>query len=49
MIASKSISKIWRLDFKIVVCTVIGIIASNALAAQARLAWEPNTESNLAG
>ena len=49
MIASKSISKIWSLGFKIVVCIIIGIIASNALAAQATLAWDPNTESDLAG
>ena len=49
MIASKSISKIWNLGFKIVVCIIIGIIASNALAAQATLTWDPNTESDLGG
>ena len=49
MIASKSISKIWSLGFEIVVCIIIGIIASNAMAAQATLAWDPKTESNLAG
>jgi hypothetical protein len=49
MIASKSISRIWTLGFEIVVCIIIGVIASNALAAQATLAWDPNTESDLAG
>ena len=49
MIASKLISRIWILGFEIVVCLIIGIIASNALAAQATLAWDPNTESDLAG
>ena len=49
MIASKSISRIWILGFEIVVCIIIGVIASNALAAQATLAWDPNTESDLAG
>ena len=49
MIASKSIRRIWILGFKIVVCIIIGVIASNALAAQATLAWDPNTESDLAG
>ena len=49
MIASKSISRIWILGFEIVVCIIIGVIASNAMAAQATLAWDPNTESDLAG
>ena len=49
MIVSKSISRIWILGFEIVVCIIVGIIASNALAAQATLAWDPNTESDLAG
>ena len=49
MIASKSLHKIWILGFEIVVCVVIGVIASNAMAAQAILAWDPNTESDLAG
>jgi hypothetical protein len=49
MIASKSIRRIWILGFEIVICIMIGIIASNALAAQATLAWDPNTESDLAG
>jgi chitinase len=49
MIASRSISRIWILGFEIVVCIIIGVIASNALAAQATLAWDPNTESDLAG
>ena len=49
MIASKSISRIWILGFEIVVCIIIGLIASNAMAAQATLAWDPNTESDLAG
>ena len=49
MIASKSIRRIWILGCEIVVCIIIGVIASNALAAQATLAWDPNTESDLAG
>jgi hypothetical protein len=49
MIASKSIRRIWILSFEVVVCIIIGLIASNALAAQATLAWDPNTESDLAG
>jgi chitinase len=49
MIASKSISRIWSLAFKIVVCIMVGIAASNALAAQVTLAWDANTESDLAG
>ena len=49
MIASKSIHRIWILGFEIGVCIIIGAIASNALAAQATLAWDPNTESDLAG
>jgi fibronectin type 3 domain-containing protein len=49
MIASKSIRRIWILGFEIVVCSIIGVIASNAVAAQATLAWDPNTESDLAG
>jgi fibronectin type 3 domain-containing protein len=49
MIASKSISRIWSPYFEIVVCIIIGVFASNAIAAQATLAWDPNTESDLAG
>jgi hypothetical protein len=49
MIDSKSIRRIWILGFEIVVCILIGLIASNAWAAQATLAWDPNTESDLAG
>ena len=49
MIAYRSISRIWILGFEIVVCIIIGVIASNAMAAQATLAWDPNTESDLAG
>ena len=49
MIISKSIRRICILGFKIVVCIIVGLIASNALAAQVTLAWDPNTESDLAG
>jgi len=49
MIASKLIRRIWILGFGIGVSIIVGIIASNALAAQATLAWDPNTESDLAG
>jgi hypothetical protein len=34
---------------QIVVCVMMGVIASSALAAQATLAWDPNTEADLAG
>jgi len=49
MIAYRSISRICILGFEIVVCIIVGLIASNAMAAQATLAWDPNTESDLAG
>ena len=49
MTASKSIRRIWVLGIEIVVGVIVGVIASNALAAQATLAWDPNTESDLAG
>ncbi len=49
MIASTSIRRIWIYGFEVVVCIFIGVIASNALAAEATLAWDPNAESNLAG
>ena len=49
MIDSKSIRRIWILGFEIVVCIIIGVIASDAMAAQATLAWDPNAESDLAG
>ena len=49
MIISKSIRRICILGFEIVVCIIVGLIASNAMAAQVTLAWDPNTESDLAG
>jgi fibronectin type 3 domain-containing protein len=49
VIISKSIRRTCILGFEIVVCIIIGVIASNAMAAQATLAWDPNTESDLAG
>jgi len=49
MIASKLIRRIWILGFEIGVSIIIGLIAANAMAAQATLAWDPNTESDLAG
>ena len=49
MIVFKPISRIWIPGFVIVVCIIVGLIASNAWAAQATLAWDPNTESDLAG
>jgi hypothetical protein len=49
MTASKSISRLWILGFEIVVCIIVGVAASNALAAQVTLAWDPNTESDLGG
>lgn len=41
--------RIWIPGFVIVVCIMIGVIASNAWAALATLAWDPNAESDLAG
>lgn len=49
MIASKSIGRIGLLVLQIAVCVIAGTIASNALAAEVTLAWNPNTESDLAG
>jgi hypothetical protein len=49
MIALKPISRTRTPGFSIVVCIFIGVFASNALAAQATLAWDSNTESDLAG
>jgi hypothetical protein len=49
MTAPKSIRRIWILGLVITLCFIAGIISSNASAAQVTLAWDPNTESNLAG
>jgi chitinase len=49
MIASKSIHRIWTLGCEIVVCVMIGVIASSASAAQVTLAWDANTEADLSG
>ena len=49
MIISKSIRRICILGVEIVVCIIVGLIASNAKASQVTLAWDPNTESDLAG
>jgi hypothetical protein len=49
MKASKSISWIWILSLGIAIFTSAATIAPHAFAAQVTLAWDPNTESDLAG
>ncbi len=49
MTASKPIRRMRVLVLRIAICLFVGIIASNAFAAQVTLAWDPNTESDLAG
>jgi len=49
MTASKSIHRILTSGFEIAVGIIFGIIATDAFASQATLAWNPNSESNLAG
>ena len=49
MTASRTISRMRISVLVITICIFIGIIASNATAAQVTLAWDPNTESDLAG
>jgi hypothetical protein len=49
MTAPKSISRIWILCLEITICLIAGIIATNAFAAQVTLAWDANTELDLAG
>jgi len=49
MIASNRINRFWILCFEIAVFVIIGALATDALAADVTLAWDPNTESDLAG
>ncbi len=49
MKASKPIRRMWVSILVTTISIFIGIIASNATAAQVTLAWDPNTESDLAG
>ncbi|MCU0602890.1 MAG: fibronectin type III domain-containing protein, partial [Desulfobacterales bacterium] len=49
MIASKPIGRFSILCFEIAVFVIIGALAADALAADVTLAWDPNTESDLAG
>ena len=49
MTAPKSISRIWILGLGITIYFIAALIASSAFAAQVTLAWDPNTESDLAG
>jgi chitinase len=49
MKASKSISRIWVYSLEITICLIAGIIATSVFAAQVTLAWDPNSESDLAG
>jgi hypothetical protein len=49
MIASNRINRFWILCFEIAAFVIIGALAADALAADVTLAWDPNTESDLAG
>jgi hypothetical protein len=49
MTASKPIRWMWISILGITACIFAVVIASNATAAQITLAWDPNSESNLAG
>ena len=49
MKAFKPIRRKWVSILVITISIFIGVIASNAKAAQVTLAWDPNTESDLAG
>ena len=49
MTTSRLIPRIWMISAEIAMCLIAGIIATNAFAAQVTLAWNPNTESDLAG
>jgi hypothetical protein len=42
-------NRLWILIVEIVSCVVVVIFATNSFAAQATLAWNPNTETDLAG
>jgi hypothetical protein len=45
----RAFNRLWSIIVAIASCGAIGIFAANAFAAQATLAWDPNTESDLAG
>ena len=49
MKASEPFRRILIFGIEIAVSIIVGIIAADAFASQATLAWDPNTESNLAG
>jgi hypothetical protein len=49
MMASHSIRKMWPLGLEIVLCLLAILIVPNAFAGQVTLAWDRNTESDLAG
>ncbi len=41
--------RFWILCLQFAVCVIAGAVAADALAADVTLAWDPNTESDLAG
>jgi hypothetical protein len=49
MKVSASIRRFWMLGLKILVGMIVAVSAADAYAAQATLAWDANTESDLAG
>ncbi|MGE5258115.1 MAG: fibronectin type III domain-containing protein [Hyphomicrobiales bacterium] len=49
MTAYIAVRKLWTLSLGFVLCMIACFIVSNAFAAQVTLAWDPNTESDLAG
>ena len=49
MTASNAVRKFGILSLGIALCLLASLIVSNAFAAQVTLAWNPNTESDLAG
>jgi len=49
MNTSQPINRIWRMVLPSAVYILCAIIASNAFASQVTLAWDPSTESDVAG
>ncbi len=49
MKTSQPINRIWRMVLPSAVCVLCAIMASNAFASQVTLAWDPITESDVAG
>jgi fibronectin type 3 domain-containing protein len=49
MTAYTAVGKLGTLGLGITLCVMASLVTSNAFAAQITLAWDPNTESDLAG